>query len=164
MAESGVTIPSDSEQYSGAEDLSMSPPSSSSPPLILYQPPTIWSLMRGAAINLFLPFINGMMLGFGELFAHEAAFRLGWGGTRVRYNPGCNAPHQAPDFPNYLSLRDIRNISNFLPGIPAIEATVTPNRPWNRGCGQAETDGVEPFNKLGVMGGRYKSSRINGII
>jgi hypothetical protein len=31
-----------------------------------------------------LPFINGLMLGFGELFAHEAAFRLGWGGTKVR--------------------------------------------------------------------------------
>lgn len=51
--------------------------------MILYQPPTIWGLVRGAAINLLLPFINGMMLGFGELFAHEAAFRLGWGGTRV---------------------------------------------------------------------------------
>lgn len=25
------------------------------------------------------------MLGFGELFAHEAAFRLGWGGTKVCY-------------------------------------------------------------------------------
>ena len=24
------------------------------------------------------------MLGLGELFAHEAAFRLGWGGTKVR--------------------------------------------------------------------------------
>ena len=24
------------------------------------------------------------MLGFGELFAHEAAFRLGWSGTKVR--------------------------------------------------------------------------------
>ena len=83
MAESGVTIPSDSEQYSGAEDVSTSPPSSSSPAVILYQPPTIWSLLRGATINLFLPFINGMMLGFGELFAHEAAFRLGWSGTRV---------------------------------------------------------------------------------
>ncbi len=83
MAESGVTIPSDSEQYSGAEELSTSPPSFNSPPIVLYQPPTIWSLMRGAAINLLLPFVNGMMLGFGELFAHEAAFRLGWGGTRV---------------------------------------------------------------------------------
>ena len=82
LAESGVTMHSDSEQYSAAEDFSMSPPSSSSP-VILYKPPTVWSLLRGAAINLVLPFINGMMLGFGELFAHEAAFRLGWGGTRV---------------------------------------------------------------------------------
>lgn len=83
MAESGVTIHSDSEQYS-PEDISTSPPSSSSPPLVLYQPPTLLGIIRGAAINLFLPFINGMMLGFGELFAHEAAFRLGWSGTRVR--------------------------------------------------------------------------------
>jgi hypothetical protein len=51
--------------------------------MILYSPPTLWGLLRGAAINLLLPFINGLMLGFGELFAHEAAFRLGWGGTKV---------------------------------------------------------------------------------
>ncbi|TKW52616.1 Mitochondrial import protein 1 [Colletotrichum tanaceti] len=83
LAESGVTIRSDSEQYSQGEDLTESPPSSNSP-LILYKPPTFWGLVRGAAINLFLPFINGMMLGFGELFAHEAAYRLGWGSTKVR--------------------------------------------------------------------------------
>lgn len=84
LAESGVTMNSDSEQYSAGEDISTSPEdSASSPQLILYQPPTTWSLLRGVAINLLLPFINGMMLGFGELFAHEAAFRLGWGGTRV---------------------------------------------------------------------------------
>lgn len=85
LAESSMTIPSDSEQYSGNDndDLSPSPPSSSASPMILYSPPTIWGLLRGAAINLFLPFINGLMLGFGELFAHEAAFRLGWGGTKV---------------------------------------------------------------------------------
>ncbi|KAI2608049.1 TOM13-domain-containing protein [Hypoxylon fragiforme] len=83
LAESGVTMHSDSEQYSAGEDISTSPPSSSSPPIVLYKPPTVWSMLRGAAINLLLPFINGMMLGFGELFAHEAAFRLGWGGTRV---------------------------------------------------------------------------------
>jgi YidC/Oxa1 family membrane protein insertase len=40
-------------------------------------------LLRGAAINLLLPFINGLMLGFGELFANEVAFRAGWGGTKV---------------------------------------------------------------------------------
>jgi hypothetical protein len=83
MAESGVTIRSDSEQYSRHEDQSISPPSSSSPAVILYQPPTVWSIIRGAAINLLLPFVNGMMLGFGELFAHEAAFRLGWSNTRI---------------------------------------------------------------------------------
>ncbi|KAK4034232.1 60Kd inner membrane protein-domain-containing protein [Parachaetomium inaequale] len=83
MAESGVTIRSDSEQYSRHEEQSISPPSSASPAVILYQPPTVWSILRGAAINLFLPFVNGMMLGFGELFAHEAAFRLGWSNTRV---------------------------------------------------------------------------------
>ncbi|GAP90926.1 putative mitochondrial import protein 1 [Rosellinia necatrix] len=84
LAESGITMHSDSEQYSAGEDISASPDHSpSSPTLILYKPPTTWSLLRGVAINLLLPFINGMMLGFGELFAHEAAFRLGWGGTRV---------------------------------------------------------------------------------
>ncbi|KAI0198435.1 outer membrane protein TOM13-domain-containing protein [Astrocystis sublimbata] len=86
MTESGLTMPSDSEQYSAGEDMSSTSPdesSSSSPPMILYQPPTTWGLLRGAFINLLLPFINGMMLGFGELFAHEAAFRLGWGGTKV---------------------------------------------------------------------------------
>lgn len=75
----------DSEAYDGnnEESPSSSSPSSSSSPLMLYSPPTVWSLIRGAAINLVLPFINGLMLGFGELLAHEAAFRLGWGGTRV---------------------------------------------------------------------------------
>ncbi|KAI3393080.1 hypothetical protein diail_4751 [Diaporthe ilicicola] len=96
MAESGVTIRSDSEQYSAGEDISTSPPSSHSPPLVLYQPPTLFGIIRGAAINLFLPFINGMMLGFGELFAHEAAFRLGWSGTRIFSRaPGRSIPRQA---------------------------------------------------------------------
>ncbi|UKZ72636.1 hypothetical protein TrVFT333_000269 [Trichoderma virens FT-333] len=66
LADSGITMRSDSEQYSPGDE-----------------PPTAWTLIRSAAINLILPFINGMMLGFGELFAHEAAFRLGWGGTKV---------------------------------------------------------------------------------
>ena len=51
--------------------------------MILYSPPTIWGLLRGAAINLLLPFVNGLMLGLGELLAHEAAFRFGWSGTKV---------------------------------------------------------------------------------
>ncbi|KAG9244700.1 outer membrane protein TOM13-domain-containing protein [Calycina marina] len=84
LTESSMTIISDSEQYSDNDEPSLSPPSSSSSPqMLLYSPPTIWGLLRGAAINLLLPFINGLMLGFGELFAHEAAYRLGWGGTKV---------------------------------------------------------------------------------
>ncbi|KAL4903461.1 hypothetical protein BDW74DRAFT_179876 [Aspergillus multicolor] len=81
LYESGITIPSDSENYSANHDSSSA---SSDSPLILYKPSTtLWSILRGAAINLFLPFVNGLMLGFGELFAHEAAFRLGWSGTKI---------------------------------------------------------------------------------
>ncbi|KAK4539365.1 hypothetical protein LTR36_010995 [Oleoguttula mirabilis] len=87
LSESQTTFPSDSENYdanhSNQEDSSDEPTSNSSSPLILYSPPTVWSILRGAAINVLLPFVNGLMLGFGELFAHEAAFRLGWGNTKV---------------------------------------------------------------------------------
>ena len=81
LYDSTMTVPSDSENYSANNELSSS---TSSSPMILYKPPTIWGILRGAAINIFLPFVNGLMLGFGELFAHEAAFRLGWSNTKVR--------------------------------------------------------------------------------
>ena len=84
LYDSSLTVPSDSENYSAHNELSSSPPSTSSSPLILYKPPTLWGLLRGAAINVLLPFVNGLMLGLGELLAHEAAFRLGWSGTKVR--------------------------------------------------------------------------------
>lgn len=88
LSASGLTIPSDSEPYSSLSPPSSSPPQSSNnnshdQPVMLYQPPTIWSLLRGAAINLLLPFVNGMMLGLGELLAHEVAFRWGWTTTNV---------------------------------------------------------------------------------
>jgi hypothetical protein len=90
LTQSGVTIPSDSETYDAPNNGLLSSPRVSSsggspPPLVLYAPPTLWGLLRGAAINLVLPFVNGLMLGFGELFAHEIAFRLGWSGTKVRF-------------------------------------------------------------------------------
>lgn len=85
LYESGLTVPSDSENYSANNEMSSSVQSTSSSPLILYKPPTFWSVVRGAAINLVLPFVNGLMLGFGELFAHEAAFRLGWSNTKVLF-------------------------------------------------------------------------------
>lgn len=87
LSDSHTFPSSDSENYdanhSNSQDSSDDRPSSSSSPLILYSPPTFWSIIRGAAINLFLPFVNGLMLGFGELVAHEASWRLGWGGTKV---------------------------------------------------------------------------------
>jgi len=84
LSDSQFTMPSDSENYDTTNEMSDSPPESTSSPMILYSPPTVWSLLRGAGINLLLPFVNGLMLGFGELFANEIAFRLGWGGTKVR--------------------------------------------------------------------------------
>lgn len=78
-----MTIPSDSENYDANHEMSDSPESSTGSPMILYSPPTMWGLLRGAAINLLLPFVNGLMLGFGELFANELAFRFGWSGTKV---------------------------------------------------------------------------------
>jgi hypothetical protein len=80
-----MTMQSDSETYDQPDISSPSSPSSdSASPLILYSPPTFWGLARGAAINLLLPFVNGLMLGFGELFANELAFRFGWSNTKVR--------------------------------------------------------------------------------
>ena len=76
--------------------------------MILYSPPTIWSLLRGAAINLLLPFVNGLMLGFGELFAHEAAFRLGWSGTKVWQRHIYDVPsNRAQESPRSFSISNL---------------------------------------------------------
>merc|ERR1712014_26451 len=101
LTESQTTFPSDSENYDADHsnpNSSDEPPSSSSSPLIVYQPPTLWSIVRGAAINLLLPFVNGLMLGFGELFAHEAAFRLGWSKTKISW--GNSTPGVFPSYRN----------------------------------------------------------------
>ena len=113
LTESTATIPSDSEKYSSSQhDLSPSPepspeisPQERTSPLILYSPPTFWSLLRGAAINLLLPFVNGLMLGFGELLAHEAAFRLGWSNTKVSVVVSSSC-HYVKSCNPYADLRD----------------------------------------------------------
>ncbi|CCF57786.1 hypothetical protein KAFR_0D01400 [Kazachstania africana CBS 2517] len=38
----------------------------------------IISFATSSSINLVLPFINGFMLGMGELFAHEISWRYHW--------------------------------------------------------------------------------------
>lgn len=59
--------------------------SNSSGSLAIYQQrPTMREIAVSCAINCILPFINGMMLGFGEIFAHEIGYRWGWSAARVR--------------------------------------------------------------------------------
>lgn len=86
--------------------------------MILYKPPTIWGILRGAAINLLLPFVNGLMLGFGELFAHEAAFRLGWSNTKVRYT-----------YFRHVMIFLVQRLTHRLPDLPDVP-TVTSRWPW----------------------------------
>lgn len=43
----------------------------------------LWAIVYKGAINVVLPFINGMMLGFGEILAHEIGFKFGFAGARV---------------------------------------------------------------------------------
>jgi hypothetical protein len=75
------------EEASYPEPPSPESSNSSNSIITLYKPPTFLSFLRTTAINLILPFINGVMLGFGEIFAHELAFRWGWRGTKVTPKP-----------------------------------------------------------------------------
>ncbi|KAH3666166.1 hypothetical protein OGAPHI_004355 [Ogataea philodendri] len=46
---------------------------------------SVWSFLGSCGINLILPFINGVMLGFGEILAHEIGFRYNWSGAKLDY-------------------------------------------------------------------------------
>lgn len=52
-------------------------------PRITFSLPAIGRFLGRCCINLVLPFINGMMMGFGELVAHEIGFAWGMTGARV---------------------------------------------------------------------------------
>lgn len=45
-----------------------------------YRNPTLLWILRSTAVNLVLPFFNGVMLGFGEILANELVFKFGWFG------------------------------------------------------------------------------------
>jgi len=77
-----VSNPSDEPPSS--EDSS----NSSTSIITFYKPPTLLSLLHTTAINLILPFINSIMLGFGETFTHELAFQWGWWGAKVFFSLG----------------------------------------------------------------------------
>lgn len=43
-------------------------------------------IIKRLSINIFIPFINGIMLGFGEIIAHELGLFCGWRSARP-YDP-----------------------------------------------------------------------------
>jgi hypothetical protein len=47
-----------------------------------YRHPKFISFFQVFTMNFVFPFINGVMLGFGEICANELAFRMGWFGMR----------------------------------------------------------------------------------
>ncbi|GBC04427.1 hypothetical protein RclHR1_05680012 [Rhizophagus clarus] len=47
-----------------------------------YRHPKFISFLEILTMNFVFPFINGVMLGFGEICANELAFRMGWFGIR----------------------------------------------------------------------------------
>ncbi|KAH9063871.1 hypothetical protein EDB87DRAFT_1600803 [Lactarius vividus] len=52
----------------------------------------VWALITSLSVNMLLPFVNGVMLGFGEIFAKTVVVGwLGWGPT-VATNVGLDAP------------------------------------------------------------------------
>jgi hypothetical protein len=50
---------------------------------VLNEGSSLGSLLASLSINLLLPFINGLMLGFGEIIAHEIGFHYNWFGANV---------------------------------------------------------------------------------
>lgn len=55
-----------------------------------YRNPTFVWILKSTAINFILPFFNGVMMGFGEIFANEVMFKYGWFGFN-RAQVGINA-------------------------------------------------------------------------
>ena len=52
----------------------------------------VWALITSLSVNMFLPFVNGVMLGFGEIFAKTVVVGwLGWG-PAVATNVGLGVP------------------------------------------------------------------------
>jgi hypothetical protein len=55
------------------------------------------ALASSLAVNLLLPFVNGVMLGFGEIFAKNFVLQwLGWGSTAANVGLGQRQRHTQP--------------------------------------------------------------------
>ncbi|KAK9317933.1 outer membrane protein TOM13-domain-containing protein [Lipomyces starkeyi] len=80
-------VPAESQEASFSSSSSTSTSAEASQPL---PPGSLWkrastymSILRFSAINLLFPFINGMMLGFGEILANEIGIRWGFIGAEL---------------------------------------------------------------------------------
>ncbi|ODV96916.1 hypothetical protein PACTADRAFT_48706 [Pachysolen tannophilus NRRL Y-2460] len=73
----------DDENTSSNNNNNNSASSSDETELYDLTPSSVFKFITSCSINLILPFINGMMLGFGEILAHEIGFKYGWLGARV---------------------------------------------------------------------------------
>ncbi|ORX93433.1 hypothetical protein K493DRAFT_284699 [Basidiobolus meristosporus CBS 931.73] len=48
-----------------------------------YRHPRLLAILKIFAFNLFLPFLSGVFMGFGEICANEVTFKWGWVGART---------------------------------------------------------------------------------
>ncbi|KAK9768921.1 hypothetical protein K7432_000048 [Basidiobolus ranarum] len=48
-----------------------------------YRHPRLLAVLKVFAFNLFLPFLSGVFMGFGEICANEVTFKWGWVGART---------------------------------------------------------------------------------
>ncbi|KAK9488647.1 outer membrane protein TOM13-domain-containing protein [Lipomyces starkeyi] len=80
-------VPAESQEASFSTSSSTSTSAEASKPLPPGSPwkraSTYMSILRFSAINLLFPFINGMMLGFGEILANEIGIRWGFIGAEL---------------------------------------------------------------------------------
>lgn len=64
---------------------------------------TLVRYLAGCSINLVLPFLNGLMLGFGELVAHEVCWQYKW------FHHGADSAHKIfPAWRKELAQQDER--------------------------------------------------------
>ncbi|ODQ65023.1 hypothetical protein NADFUDRAFT_42322 [Nadsonia fulvescens var. elongata DSM 6958] len=74
--------------------------------------------LKRLTINTVIPFVNGMMLGFGEILAHEIAFKFGWSGARIhplrvnRYLEGYEKVSFGPNGNSTVVVHEEENKSN----------------------------------------------------
>lgn len=106
-----------------------------------YRNPTLLWILRSAAVNLVLPFFNGVMLGFGEILANELVFKFGWFGfSRVSpsvalgLNPGI-PPSGTADYKKALQA-DIRQRQEQ----QKQQDTITTSESWSRSTSELIED------------------------